>query len=259
MSRRERQSLEAVSADLLRDANYAVALTGAGVSTPSGIPDFRSPESGLWESADALEVASIAGFLTNPAALYECIRPLAKIVFQAEPNPAHTALAELESRGFLRAVITQNIDGLHQQAGSREVLELHGHVRGLICLQCDRAVATTDVFRDFVESGEPPTCADCRGVMKPTAVLFGEELPSDVMASAIEHVRKADLMLVAGSSLTVTPASELPLLVRSRGGRLVIVNLTPTYADGIAECVIHEDAAKALPGIAQIVAGRTGD
>jgi NAD-dependent deacetylase len=235
-----------------------VALTGAGISTPSGIPDFRSPESGLWESADAFEVASISGFLNSPTAFCEWIRPLARLVLEAEPNPAHNALAELENLGRLKAVITQNIDGLHQQAGSREVLELHGHVRELVCLSCGRAAATADVFNAFVESGEPPRCADCRAVMKPTAVLFGEELPSDVMAGAREHVQQADVMLVAGSSLSVTPASELPRMVRSQGGRLVIVNLGPTYADRVADCVLHEDVAEALPRIVQAVAEGMG-
>jgi NAD-dependent deacetylase len=257
-SRREPLSSGTSAANLLQSASYAVALTGAGVSTPSGIPDFRSPESGLWEQVDGAQVASISGFVRNPGAFYEWIRPLATVVLDAQPNPAHTALAELERAGCLRAVITQNIDGLHQQAGSQEVLELHGHVRELICLHCGRAVSTAERLRGFLDSGKPPECPHCGTVMKPRAVLFGEELPSDTVARAVEHVRRADLMLVVGSSLSVTPASELPLVVRSNGGLLIVVNLTPTYADAIAECVIREDVAKAMPRIADAFSRMTG-
>jgi NAD-dependent deacetylase len=256
---RERFSSAEAVAGLLRGSSYPVALTGAGVSTPSGIPDFRSPGSGLWERVDGLEVASASGFARDPKAFYDWIRPLAELVAEARPNAAHEALAELERRGRLRAVITQNIDGLHQEAGSKEVVELHGDAQHLVCPQCGSVVATEDRLQPFIDSGELPTCARCGSVMKPRVVLFGEQLPPRAISRALEHVRRADLMLVAGSSLSVTPASELPRLLHSQGGALVLVNREPTYADGIADCVLREDVAHALPRVVDALGTCTKD
>lgn len=239
------------AAALLRRARHAVALTGAGHSTPSGIPDFRSPGSGLWEHVNPLEVASIYGFRLRPKAFYNWIRPLAARLLAAEPNPGHVALAELEGGGWLKAVITQNIDGLHQRAGSREVLELHGHLREATCIRCYHVLPTDDILEDFIASGAVPRCPTCGGVLKPNVVLFGEQLPVEVFNAALEHVRQADLVLVVGSSLEVMPAAQLPLQVYKRGGRVIVVNLSSTYIDDVAEVVIHDDLAEVLPRIAQ--------
>jgi NAD-dependent deacetylase len=243
------------AAALLREARHAVALTGAGSSTPSGIPDFRSPGTGLWERADPMEVASIYAFRRDPEAFYAWIRPLATTLLTAKPNPGHLALAELEAGGWLKAVITQNIDDLHQRAGSQEVLELHGHLREATCIGCYRVVPTGQLLRDFISSGQVPRCEVCGDVMKPNVVLFGEQLPVKVVNAAMAHIRRADLMLVAGSSLEVMPASHLPLLVQERAGCLIVVNLMPTYVDELAEVVIHADMAEVLPRIAQACAG----
>lgn len=243
------------AAALLRKARHAVALTGAGSSTPSGIPDFRSPGTGLWERADPMEVASIYAFRRDPEAFYAWIRPLATTLLTAKPNPGHLALAELEAGGWLKAVITQNIDDLHQRAGSQEVLELHGHLREATCIGCYRVVPTGQLLRDFITSGQVPRCEVCGDVMKPNVVLFGEQLPVKVVNAAMAHIRRADLMLVAGSSLEVMPASHLPLLVQERAGCLIVVNLMPTYVDELAEVVIHADMAEVLPRIAQACAG----
>jgi NAD-dependent deacetylase len=244
------------AAGLLRKARAAVALTGAGISTPSGIPDFRSPGSGLWEEFDPLEVASIDGFVQNPQAFYRWIRPLARIILQAVPNPAHRALAELEAGGWLQAVITQNIDLLHDRAGSRRVLEIHGHVRQATCLECHHAQPARPILERFVEDGRTPHCPDCGGVLKPNVVLFGEPLPAGLLAEAERLARRCDLMLVAGSSLEVAPAGDLPALARSHGARLMIVNREPTPMDDEAEVVIHGDVAEALPAIlAELAAG----
>ena len=240
---------------LLRQAHHAVALTGAGHSTPSGIPDFRSPGIGLWESTDPMEVASLYAFRRNPEAFYAWIQPLAATLLVAEPNAGHRALARLEAGGWLKAIITQNIDGLHQRAGSREVLELHGHMRELTCIGCYRVVPSAELADEFICSGEVIRCDVCGGVMKPNVVLFGEQLPIDVVNRAMTHVRQADLMLVAGSSLEVLPASHLPLLVHEHAGRLVVVNLTPTYIDDVAEVVIHADVAEVLPRVARACEG----
>jgi NAD-dependent deacetylase len=235
----------------LREAQYAVALTGAGISTPSGIPDFRSPGGGLWESVNPMIVASLPTFRIHPRAFYDWVRPLARKLAEAEPNPAHKALADLEATGRLQEVVTQNIDGLHQKAGSREVLELHGHVREATCTRCYQVVPTGDFLDDFLASSDVPRCSSCGGVMKPNVVLFGEQLPAGVFNAARAHVRRADLLLVAGSHLDVVPASQLPLVVRERGGRIVVVNLSPTYVDEVAEVVIRADVAEALPRIAR--------
>jgi NAD-dependent deacetylase len=241
----------ALAARLLREARYAVALTGAGISTPSGIPDFRSPGGGLWERVNPMIVASSYSFRLRPRAFYDWVRPLAEKIMRAEPNPAHVALADLEAAGRLQAVITQNIDGLHQKAGSREVLELHGHVREATCTRCYRVVPTGDFLADFLASSHVPRCTECGGVMKPNVVLFGEQLPAGSFDAARAHVRRADLLLVAGSYLEVMPASQLPLLVHESGGRVIVVNLMPTYIDEVAEVVIRADVAEVLPRIAR--------
>lgn len=239
------------AADLLRAAKHAVALTGAGHSTASGIPDFRSPESGLWEKYDPMVVASIQSFLANPRLFYDWIRPLARQTAEAKPNPAHYALARLEAQGILKAVITQNIDDLHTQAGSRRVLELHGNLRTATCVRCGKKVASETIVRRFLEEDWLPTC-ECGGAIKPDVVLFGEMLPVDVFMAADAEARACDVMLVAGSSLEVYPAADLPFVARQHGARLIIVNLQPTPADGVAEVVIHDNVAVALPRIADL-------
>ncbi len=243
------ESSIARAARLLRRSRYPIALTGAGISTPSGIPDFRSPGTGLWETVNPMQVASIYAFRRHPEAFYDWIRPLARRMAEARPNPGHLALAKLEARGYLEAVITQNIDDLHQQAGSTEVLEVHGHLRSATCIDCYRVQPTDELIATVLASDDVPRCPHCGGVMKPNVVLFGEQLPVEVVNAAMAHVHAADLMLIAGSSLEVVPVSQLPLRVHRRGGRLIVINLTPTPADDVAEVVIHEDAAEILPRI----------
>jgi NAD-dependent deacetylase len=235
------------AAALLREAEYAVALTGAGISTPSGIPDFRSPGEGLWEQDSPLEVASLYAFLHHPRQFYRWIRPLARAMVEAEPNPGHRALAELEAEGLLQAVITQNIDGLHQEAGSEEVIEVHGHPRESTCLDCGALIPTPALLETFLIEETPPICPDCAGRLKPNVVLFGEVLPVEAVEAARAHVRRADLMLVAGSSLEVVPVSSFPRRVYEQGGDLVVINWMPTYVDDWASVVIRDDVAAVLP------------
>jgi NAD-dependent deacetylase len=242
------------AAGLLRGARYAVAFTGAGVSTGSGIPDFRSPGAGLWEQADPYEVASFEAFLRQPAAYFAWVRPLARLIRDARPNPAHLALAEMESRGLLKAIITQNIDGLHQAAGSREVMELHGSHREAICLKCLAVVPASQFMDQVIEKGEAPRC-ECGGVLKPNTVLFGEMLPVGAFHRAEQAARRCDLMLVAGTSLEVAPASNLPVLALGHGAGLIIVNRQRTALDGRAAVVIHEDVTLVLPAILQALVG----
>lgn len=237
------------AAELISAARYAVALTGAGVSTPSGIPDFRSPGTGLWTKVNPMAVASISAFRTQPEVFYEWMRPTARLFLEAKPNPAHLALAELEQMGLLKALITQNIDNLHQRAGSKRVLELHGHFREAVCMRCQQVFPTEGIIYGYILEGTVPRCAECAGVLKPKAVFFGEPLPMDVLLDAQAEAQTCDLMLVAGSSLEVVPAASLPFLARSLGADLIIVNHEPTPADGGADVVIHEDVADILPAI----------
>ena len=243
----------ALAAGLIREAKHAVALTGAGVSTPSGIPDFRSPGSGLWEHADPMSVASIWGFVEHPQGFYDWVKPLTRLVQVAKPNPAHLALAELETMGKICAIVTQNIDNLHQCAGSKRVLEVHGHMREATCIRCYHLAPGQPLLAKFLEDGTIPTCEVCGGVMKPNVVLFGEMLPVSVMYEAEQESKTCDVMLIAGSSLEVAPAADLPLVAKKNGAKLIIVNKTPTMADAHAAIVLRDDVAVALPKILQAV------
>lgn len=238
------------AAEILAASRHAVVLTGAGHSTASGIPDFRSPDTGLWQQVDPMEVASIYGFQRNPQAFYDWIRPLAKQMMEAQPNPAHYALAELEQMGVLKAVITQNIDELHHRAGSKRVLELHGTVRTATCTACRQRLETHEMWPAVVASAQMPHCPHCGGLLKPDVVLFGELLPVHILEEAQRESEQCDVMLVAGSSLEVYPAADLPLRALQAGAQVILVNYEPTYMDARATVVIHEDVAVILPQIA---------
>ncbi len=244
------------AARLIRQSRHMVAFTGAGHSTASGIPDFRSPESGLWERHNPMLVASIWAFRLNPKSFYDWIRPMVEILLNAPPNPAHVALAELGEMGYLKTVITQNIDNLHQRAGSRRVLELHGHMREATCIRCYQEVPIDPLLTQRVLDGEVPRCK-CGGVLKPNVILFGEQLPIRVLNLAMAEARRCDLILVAGSSLEVTPAADIPFLAVESGAKSIIVNLQPTSFDDRADVVIHGDVAEILPRfVEQLLAAR---
>jgi NAD-dependent deacetylase len=238
------------AADLLRSARCAVALTGAGISTPSGIPDFRSPGTGLWERVDPMAVGSLTAFRYDPEAFFAFLRPLACQILSAVPNAAHFALARLERAGRLVGVITQNIDQLHQRAGGRNVLEVHGNVGRATCIACYREVETAPYLEAFLEAGVIPRCPSCGGVVKPNVILFGEQLPRGPFETARAWCAASDLILVAGSSLEVTPVANLPQLALRNGAGLIIINREPTYLDGRAQAVFHEDVVEILPALA---------
>jgi NAD-dependent deacetylase len=238
------------AADMLRRAHYASVLTGAGISTPSGIPDFRSPESGMWTKYNPFEVASIYAFRQNPENFYDWVRPMAELVFSTQPNPAHLALAQLEQMGIIQAIVTQNIDGLHHKAGSKTVHEVHGHLREATCVRCYAVQPAEPLIRQFLRDKQVPRC-QCGGVIKPNAILFGEQLPIKTLIAAQVAARDSDVMLVAGSSLTVAPAGNLPLLTKETGGQLIIVNLSTTHLDELADVVIHADVVDILPNLVQ--------
>lgn len=231
---------------LLHHATRIAALTGAGISRPSGIPDFRS-DSGMWRADDPMEIASLRGFRADPQRFFRWVRPLLDTIAVAQPNSAHCALAQLEQHGKHVTVVTQNIDGLHQRAGSREVLELHGHLRSAVCLECDQQVPATAVL-PRVRKGAIPRCS-CGGVLKPNVVLFDELLPRGIYWLAERAARTCDVMIIAGTALEVAPACELPLTALDHGGKLIIINQDCTYLDAHAEVVLREDVAEALPAI----------
>lgn len=238
--------------DLITKAQRAIALTGAGVSTRSGIPDFRGTGSGLWTRVDPLQVASIWAFIEHPQGFYDWIRPLSKKVLDAQPNAAHYALAELEALGYLRVVITQNIDDLHQRAGSRRVLEVHGHLRRATCIRCYYQADAQPLIAKFIAADELPTCPQCGGVMKPDVTLFGEAPPVRVLYEAQQEAERCDVMLVAGSSLEVMPVADLPVVAQRHGARVIIINNAATPLDRHAAVVVRADVTVALP---KIVAG----
>jgi len=235
---------------LLDNARYTIALTGAGISTPSGIPDFRSPDSGLWESADPFEVASIYSFRRRPQDFYDWIHPLANLTLNAEPNLAHAALAQLEQHGRLHGIITQNVDALHSKAGSSTVHEVHGHFREMTCLRCYKIVPADLHLNTFIRDREVPHCDSCGGILKPNVILVGEQLPVRVLNEAKKQARKCDLMIVVGSSLEMAPAGDLPALAVETGAKLLIINLEPTHLDHLADTVIIGDAVDVLPRLA---------
>jgi NAD-dependent deacetylase len=234
------------AADILRGARRIVALTGAGISRPSGIPDFRSA-GGLWTHDDPMAVASVAGFRADPRRFYGWVRPLLDTIERASPNPAHLALAQLEREGRLAALITQNIDGLHQRAGSRVVYELHGHIRSVTCLDCEHQSPAQPLLEQ-VRRGGIPRCG-CGGLFKPDVVLFDELLPRGLFWLAQRAIEQSDVVLVAGTALEVAPVCEMPLAALRRGARLIIVNQSETYLDARADVVLREDVAEALPAI----------
>lgn len=243
------------AAELLRSARLAVALTGAGVSTRSGIPDFRSPQAGLWAQSDPLEVASLLTFRYEPERFYAWVRPLAALVRRAEPNPAHHALAQLEAAGRLQWVLTQNVDGLHRKAGSRNVTALHGGLETATCVRCFARCAGEPVLEAFVSTGALPRCARCGGLLKPDVTLMGEELALGVLQAARKIVRECDVLLVAGCSLEVMPAAGLPVEALGHGARLILVNYLPTYMDPEAAVLIEGDVSEVLPRIAAAALG----
>jgi len=240
-------------ADLLRKSKRAVVLTGAGISTPSGIPDFRSEGTGLWSRDEPMEVASLSTFRTEPERFFVWFRPLASLIFNADPNPAHIGLAKLEQAGRIHSIITQNIDNLHQKAGSQNVIEMHGTLRTLSCTQCFQKEQSVKYIKAFVEQGELPYCPNCGGILKPDAILFGEQLPQKAWFEAQRNSRECDLMLVAGSSLEVLPVAGLPMQAIDRGAHLVILNNETTYLNVRADVVIQEELAAIIPVITEQV------
>ena len=212
------------------NARYLVALTGAGVSTDSGIPDFRSQSEGLWYHFDAMEIFSLSRFLSNPVPFYEFARDFIFPMLERKPNVTHVALAKLEKKGLLKALITQNIDLLHEKAGSKNIYELHGNFLHSTCMKCGK-IYTLEEVQEKMRKEKVPRCDNCGGVIKPNIVFFEENLPYKVLEDAYSEVEKCDLLLIVGTSLQVYPAAELPLAAKRNGAKLISVNRESTPLD----------------------------
>jgi len=232
-------------AELLGQSRRAVVLTGAGVSVPSGIPDFRTPETGLWAKVDPMEVAHISVFEGDPERFWSYYRPRFQALGDKEPNRAHEALAELERRGLIEGVITQNIDRLHRAAGSENVIEVHGSIETSSCLECGAAFGL-DAVDDLFDERGVAICSACGGAVKPDVVLFGEMLPVEAMTRATELAEGADLMLCVGSSLAVHPVAGLPGLTLERGGSVALVTKGATPYDRDAELKLDGEVDEEL-------------
>lgn len=243
------------AAELIWRAHHLTVLTGAGISTSSGIPDFRSPESGLWRTFNPLQVASSYMFRIRPQLFFEWIRPFVRTLLDATPNAAHLALAQLEKMGRLQSIITQNIDNLHQKAGSRNVIEVHGHIRQATCVRCYRVVSTDTIVNQLL--GGVPRCDRCGGVLKPNVILFGEQLPFAEIAAARREAQQCDVMLVAGTSLNVAPVSDLPLMAWKRGADIIVIDRQNTPIDRQAALVIHQDLVLALPYLVALICAQS--
>jgi NAD-dependent deacetylase len=235
----EHHIVEAVR--LLSTSTNVVALTGAGISTEAGIPDFRSPESGLWNNAELLASFSSWGFRLAPGRFYKNAAKLLQPLLAAQPTATHYLLAKLEQAEKLTGIITQNIDGLHQQAGSKNVIELHGTYGTGHCLKCHHAYPLEKILEKVDRQEIPPHCDHCHGAIKPDLVLFGDLLPMDALSQATHLARQCDLMMILGSSLTVYPAADLPRQALMAGAKLMVINREPTPYDAQAELVVRTE------------------
>jgi NAD-dependent deacetylase len=234
-------------ARLVRERQPCVVLTGAGISTESGIPDFRSP-TGIWAKYDPAEYATISAFRLEPGKVWRFYARRLEALTRAEPNAGHLALAELERRGLVRAVVTQNIDTLHDRAGSREVVEVHGSIREAECLSCGERVQLARVV-ELLRENPSPRCPRCDEIVKPGVVMFGELLPEEAIDRAFELAREAALLLVVGSSLEVQPVAGLPDATLASGGEVAILNRGPTPYDAVASVRVDAKAGETLTAL----------
>lgn len=246
------------AAELVRNANRIVVFTGAGISTESGIPDFRSP-GGIWDRYKPVDFSEFVASREARERYWIRSRETYPVLAAAQPNPAHLAIVELERMGKLDCVVTQNVDGLHQKAGTspEKVIELHGNTHWVVCLSCDHRSPRAQ-WQSILKSGVAvPECPDCGGILKALTVSFGQPMPEWETAEAIRRSAQCDLFIAIGSSLVVFPAAQMPLYALQAGAGLVVVNLTPTYVDDRADVVIRDKAGPVLSAIVQQVTGRS--
>jgi len=236
-------------AEMLREARSAVVLTGAGVSVPSGIPDFRSPGTGIWEKVNPMEVAHIDAFRREPDRFWHFYGERFASLVDKQPNDAHFAIAELERRGLVRGVVTQNVDRLHRRAGSQNVIEVHGSIEWSVCPECGGRVSLERVLEVMAEHPGAPECTACIAPLKPDVVLFGEMLPEVAISDAYALAAEADLIVCVGSSLEVFPVASLPGVAREAGGRIALITQGPTPYDADAEVKLSGDVVEELAAV----------
>jgi NAD-dependent deacetylase len=240
---------KAIAADILK-SQHVVAFTGAGISSESGISTYRGA-GGLWNKYDPNRYANIHYFKQDPSYYWSFFRDVRyPMLNNVVPNKAHLALAEMEQMGHMQTMITQNIDGLHQEAGSTSVIELHGTTQIISCMNCAEEYPMEVVF-PILDKEIPPLCQECRGILRPAVIFFGESLNPDVIGRAYEEADCCDFLIVVGSSLVVYPAADLPVTAKQRGAGLVIINKDPTPMDQLANYVINEEAGTVLPQIVE--------
>lgn len=243
-------------AELILNSENIVALTGAGISTESGIADFRSPGTGLWERVDPNEFASIDSYVSNTEKNLKFMLEMGMQIFKSKPNKGHKTLTKLQKLGKLKGILTQNIDGLHKRAKSKGVIELHGTAHEAICMRCQKIFPITDMINQVLKGNNSPSCEICNGLLKPNAIFFGEPLHSKALMAAEEMIADCDLLLVLGSSLLVYPVAFYPRKILQNGGKLAIINIQNTDMDCHAEVVIHEKIGDVLPNVVDIVKTR---
>lgn len=234
--------------ELLKQSRRCVVLTGAGVSVESGIPDFRGPE-GIWKTYDP-NISTASSFVLKPHQFWFFAMQFAGPLLRAEPNPAHQALAELEKMGHIKCVITQNIDGLHQKAGSKKVIELHGTAWRSVCVNCGKKYSFQYVMNQMVPMCSlVPKCMECGYILKPDATLFFEEIPQKLYQQCLNELKNCDLLIVVGSTLLVEPSGSFPEMVKKFGGKIVLVNLGKTWFDENADIIVNGKASEVLTQI----------
>jgi len=243
------QSLIEQAAQDIVNSKKSIAFTGSGISEESGIPTFRGGQ-GLWEKYDPMEYAHIQSFIKNPEKVWEILAEMAEIISKAKPNPAHIALAELENMGLLEAVITQNVDGLHQMAGNKHVVEFHGSNQWLICIKCG---FRTEI-KNYSPNDFPPKCERCLSILKPDVVFFGEAIPYNAQVKSMYLAKVSDLVLVIGTSAVVYPAAQIPITAKEYGAKIIEINKEKTsLSDGIASYSIEGPAGEVMPHIVEAV------
>jgi NAD-dependent deacetylase len=246
-----------IAIDLIRYSKNIVAFTGAGISTASGIPDFRSP-GGLWECFNPLKYANYDIFLEKPEYYWEMERALIDMFYKAKPNKSHKLLVKLEKKGKLKAIITQNIDNLHQKAGSKvPLIELHGNAKKAHCMDCGKTIKRNYITKRLRIGDTVPRCPYCEGRIKTGVLLFNEPMAEKKLVEATEYAEQCDLMLILGSSLTVFPANQIPLLAKKAGAKLVFINRDPTYMDRHASVRLLGDLGVYLPLIISYIGGKS--
>lgn len=243
-------------AQLILDANNIIVLTGAGMGTESGIADFRSPGTGLWEKVNPDEFASIHSYVSDTKKNLDFMLEMGLNIFKARPNKGHKMLTKLQKLGKLKGILTQNIDGLHQKAHSKNIVELHGTAHEAICMGCNKIYPITMMINQVMKDENRPSCEACNGLLKPNAIFFGEPLRSEILRQADDMINNCDLLIVLGSSLLIYPVAFYPRKALSLGAKIAIINIQETDVDSLAEVVIHEKIGNVFPLIVEIVEGK---